>query len=253
MFDSRFSGSLFNGAPASLNLVYLWLLLCFVSKDFNTLWGFLWQNLESFFLLALNCCAAIPAGAAGQAVLSSLVWGVPVGVTAHWSWLSQGSRFRSPWVIPLCVEQTRCSSCWLSPCVWHYIAVARAQYSLLTLCAADVLLFHSCVELAWRKDVLFLNHFILVLYALGKEPQMTRSFVWDFSLLFISFNWKLCATSLAPGQWLCLPWEHRGYPQSRGFRGTNINRTLSASQREKGVIAKQRNLALSLFCFLQGC
>lgn len=25
------------GVPASLNLVYLWLLLCFVSKDFNTL------------------------------------------------------------------------------------------------------------------------------------------------------------------------------------------------------------------------
>lgn len=37
VLDSRFSGSLFNGAPASMNLVYLWFLLCFVSKDVNTL------------------------------------------------------------------------------------------------------------------------------------------------------------------------------------------------------------------------
>lgn len=177
----------------------------------------------------------------------------PIGVTVHWSWLSQGWRFRSLWVIPLSVEQTRCSSCWLSPCVWYSVALARAQYSLPTLCAADVLLFHWCVELAWKKDVLFLNHLILVLYALGKEPQMTRSSVWDFSLLFISFNWKLCTTSLAPGQWLCLPQERQGYPQSRGFRDTNTNTSLSASQREKGITAKQTNLALSLFCFLQGC
>lgn len=106
VLDSRFSGSLFNGAPASLNLVYLWLLLCFVSEDVDALWGFLWQNFGSFyyFLPALNSRAAIPAGAAGQAVLSSLLWGVP-----HWSNCPLKSAwpglkvFRSLWVIPLCV------------------------------------------------------------------------------------------------------------------------------------------------------
>lgn len=145
VFDSRFSGSLFNGAPASLNLVYLWLLLCFVSRDFNTLWGFLWQNFGSFFFF--SCRHWVPVLPSQPVQLGELCfppWSevFPIGVTVHWSCLGQGWRFRSLWVIPLCVERSRCSSCWLSPCVWHYVALARAQYSFPTSCAADVLLFH---------------------------------------------------------------------------------------------------------------
>lgn len=146
VLDSRFSGSLFNGAPASLNLVYLWSLLCFVSKDLSTLWAFLWQNFGSFFFFFFcrRWIPVLPSRAEQLGRLCSPPWSevFPIGVTVHWSRLGQGWRFRSLWVIPLCVEQSRCSSCWLSPCVWHSAALARAQYSLPTWCAADVLLFH---------------------------------------------------------------------------------------------------------------
>lgn len=81
---------------------------------------------------------------------------------------------------------------------------------------------------------------------------MTCSFVWDFSLLFYCFQLETLRNFLglrpvalfAPAE--LLPREHRGYPQSRGFGGTNTNASLSASQREKGILARQTNLALSL-------
>lgn len=88
---------------------------------------------------------------------------------------------------------------------------------------------------------------------------MTRSSVWDFSLLFYFFQLETLRNFLgfwpvalfAPAE--LQPREHRGYPQSRGFGGTNANTSLSALQREKGITARQTNPALSLLCFLQGC
>lgn len=48
------------------------------------------------------------------------------------------------------------------------------------LCAAAVPLFHAFVELAWKKDVLFLNHFIVFALCFGERTSNDSDFCLRF-------------------------------------------------------------------------
>lgn len=75
--------------------------------------------------------------------------------------------------------------------------LAESSVFLPPLCAAAVPLFHAFVELAWKKDVLFLNHFIVFALCFG-ERTSNDSY---FCLRFYYWGGLFCI-----GNFMQLPW-----------------------------------------------